>query len=231
MKTIKLIVLISLITALGSAQSYVFSTDVRSEFMGANGAIFHNQPVLNSSLILSLPNGIYVGTWHSVGLDNTDLSSDFGDELDLFLGFSNSYEKINLDAGIIYIDVHNLAKIPEGDVVYPYMELNMPMANLTPFVKVECSFPIVGIEPIKGTLSFIGTRHVWKLNKTIHVNQEIKTMYDSGAFGFDSGWIGQYSISLNIKSFNIHARGAYPLTELSQRDPKMIVGGGYSFKF
>ena len=218
-------------TITGWAQTYSVSSNLKSEYMGFNGAIFHEQPVLQTDLSLSWPSGVYTGIWHSVGFDDKSLSSNFGDEVDIYVGWARSWRSLNVNTGTIFVDVYPVTTMPGGDVLFSYLEANTAFNSLSPFVRIDHSLPLVGQKPVRGTFTSAGLRHQWAINQNTSIKQEIKTMHDTGTFGFDAGWLSQYLLTCNWHGFNIHVRGSYPLTKLSQRQPKLVCGGGYSFTF
>ena len=75
--------------------SVSFSSKLWPRYLGADGTIYHDEPVLQSDIFISLPKGFYFDIWHSVGLDDTDLSSNFGDEGPNFtLGWSGNWKNL-----------------------------------------------------------------------------------------------------------------------------------------
>jgi len=225
--------------------SVTVSTKVLSQYLGSDGAIFHDKPVLQTDVFIQLPRGVYIDFWHSVGLDGTDMSSDYGDEIDYTLGWSGTLKGFVLDTGVSYFELVELLDIPQGDVIQPYIEVSKGFntnksQSLTPYFRVEFPFPAKGSSPEKGILTYGGLRHTWQGSPMLTMNQEVYVLRDDGAFGFDSAVVGQYHIRLSwnyFKRINIDFLSldvSTPLTSVSDADGRkteVVVGGGLTFNF
>lgn len=76
---------------------------------------FHDSWVLWTDAALELPQGFYLGLWHYLGLDDTDLSSNGGDELDPYLGWKGSLAGLDFRLETIYFNLHPIERWYEGD--------------------------------------------------------------------------------------------------------------------
>lgn len=223
--------------------SFALSTKFWSQYLDNNGAVNHDQPVLQSDLFISLPLGFYFDFWHSMGLDETGLSTDFGDEINYTLGWGGTLNGFGFDLGFSYLDFIDLFKMPKGDVLRPYAEINKEFKItekniLTPYARWDGSFPASGNSPEKDQWFSLGLKHVWQINETAELKQKLFTLYDTGALGFAKAVIGQYniglgwnvtkSVTLDLPNFKIST----PLTPVNDgRKTEFVIGAGLSLRF
>jgi len=221
--------------------SVSFSSKLWSRYLGADGAIYHDEPVLQSDIFISLPKGFYFDIWHSVGLDDTDLSSNFGDEGPNFtLGWGGSWNQFGVDLGIAYIDGLPTFKMKQGDSLLPYVELNRKFDitdshSLTPFAKLELLFPLEDGENL-GDI-FGGLKHNWQLSDKFAVNQKAYLLYDN-SWSPSSAVIGGYNVDLSWSlhdkiTFNpLILKATTPLSSVDdERKLETVIGVGFTFHF
>jgi len=231
----------SLANAEDEKVSVSFSSKVWSRYLGSDSAVIHDDPVLQNDVFILLANGFYFNIWQSVGLDDTDLSSNFGDELDFTLGWNGNIDKFGLDMGIIYIDGLPVFEMAQGDSLMPYIELNRGFDitakhSLTPYAKLELLFPLNGdysSSDISG-----GIKHNWQLSDRFAISQKAYLLYDNGVWGFDDGVIGGYNMDLSWKlseKFAINPlmlKITTPMASLNDgRKTEMVFGTGLTFHF
>lgn len=222
--------------------SVTLSTKVWSEYLGANGAIFHDKPVLQTDLFILLPKGFYLDFWHSAGLNDTDFSSDFGDEIDVTIGWKGTIKGFGVNVGISYFNIVELDEIPKGDVMQPYVGLNKGFKirehSFIPYVQAEFPFPVKGGTPEKGIFIRGGIHHNWQPTPILAIHQKVGVAYDSGALGFEETGIAEYNvdtrwdvskkITLDIPSIKFMT----PVTSVSDdRGPTVVIGAGVTFHF
>ena len=221
--------------------SVTFSSKMWSKSLGPDGVIYHNEPVLQSDIFISLPKGFYFDIWHSAGLDDTDLSSNFGDELDFTLGWSGSWKEFGVDVGVIYIDGLPTFNMKQGDSLMPYVELNkeFDFADehlFTPFVRLELLFPL-NDENNVGDI-FGGFKHSWQLSDRFSIGQKAYLLYDNVVGNSNSTLVGGYGVDLN---WDIHEKITFsplmfkatmPLGSVNGgRKSEVVVGSGLTFHF
>jgi len=224
--------------------SVTLSSKVYSEYLSSNsGGICHDGPVIQTDMFISLPRGFYFDVWHSAGLNGTDLSSDYGDEIDYTIGWSGKVKGIGLDLGVAYFDLIDLFEAPHGDLIMPYLEFNKGFDisknhRLTPFVCFKFPYSAKGDELGHGFRTYLGTKHAWQINPKLSFNQKINLLFDDGACGNDSGVLGQYQGGISWQASKqltldlISVKAVTPLTSLSDsRETKIVYGAGITYRF
>jgi hypothetical protein len=93
-----------------TAQDITLTSWTRAQYLGVNGSIFLDNPVIQTDLGLRWDN-LYANIWWSVGLDDSDLNSNFGDEVDLTLGWAKTNGRFTWDTGLLYLEVVNLCRL------------------------------------------------------------------------------------------------------------------------
>lgn len=231
----------SLANAEDEKVSVSFSSKVWSRYLGSDSAVVHDEPVLQNDVFVSLANGLYFNVWHSVGLDDTDLSSNFGDELNFTLGWNGNTDKLGLDMGIIYIDGLPVFEMIQGDSLMPYIELNRGFDitdkySLTPYIKLELLFPLNGDHSSGDILG--GIKHNWQLFDRFAINQKAYLLYDNGVWGSNDGIIGGYNMDSSWKlseklAINpLMLKVTTSVTSLNDgRKTEMVFGTGLTFHF
>ena len=218
------------------------SVDWLSEYV-ADGIVFLDKPVVQTDLYVTLPHGIYLDIWHSVGLNDGNFSSDFGDEIDYTIGWSgNIKDNLVLNVGIAYFDLVDVGTF-SSDMVQLYAELSTEaeVGNLTisPFIELEQHW-VVGWPGVEGGLQVItGVRHNTPLFlDDLDLSQRFQITYDSGVAGFDSGFIGEYCAGISWQVTDmmsvtpIQLKISSPLGSMDDnRETEMVWGFGASILF
>ncbi len=212
MKRIAVVVLLVAMVATGAEAekdlSLTISSKVYSKYLGSTtGSICHEDPVLQTDLFFTLPHGLYFDIWHSSGLDGTGLSSDGGDEIDFTVGWTGEIEKlqnIKLDLGISYFDCYDLFKMPSGDFILPYLNVSkeFPVLKdhcLEPFVFFQFPYSAKGNEYGNGFIVRSGMFHHWNITDSLAICQRVNLTFDDGAWGNDSGLLGEYRFDASWK--------------------------------
>ncbi len=181
----------------GPPVSLAISVKAANSYLGGNGGIFHAGEVVQTDLFFSFRNGWYGDLWHSAGLDDNDLSSNYGDELDWSAGRAGVWRGFGYDVGVIYIDAVGLGRMPNGDVWGPYLKLSRELGACTPSLKLESYIP--GGTAIEGGWLIHGRVACTKTTTSgFATTLSLGPTYDDGAFGFLPGTIGVGELSLSI---------------------------------
>ena len=102
-----------------------FSTKVLTQYAGDTGVVAYNRPVSQNDLTITLiQSGMYLDIWQSVSLSHPGRSTNYGNEIEYYAGWSGEISGIGVDTGVGYFDLITLFSMPEGDVIQPYFELN-----------------------------------------------------------------------------------------------------------
>lgn len=218
------------------------STKAWSSYVFNSGVEFHDEPVVQTDAFLQLRHGFYLDLWWSAGLDDTYLSSNFGDEVDYTVGWSDDVgKKLILDVGVSYFDIINLFDSGEtSDVIKSYAKLSrtFPVGRiheLTPLFAIEWHKPLKG--NFDGVYTWTGLRYRWQVSDLFSLNSEAGLLYDSGAYGFESAivwyanaelsWQLNETISLQLPSVRLTT----PLGHKPDRETQLVFGAGMSFNF
>lgn len=209
MKKISRIVAFALLLAVGftvnaSAQTnYTVTTKFFDTYRGANGGIFYDGPVVQSDLFISFQNGIYADLWASRG-NKAGWMDDFDSEVDYNAGWANS----NFDLGVMYIDV---AKLSASDVLQLYAKVATRefQGGLQGRFVIEHYLAMSGNDPARGTITRL---HLMQNVVVGHgsLGWKLGAFYDTGAFGFAEGTVGEGEISL---LYNMGRLSAGPLVK------------------
>lgn len=218
------------------------STKIWSEYLFTNGAIFHDEPVVQTDLFVELPHGFYFDLWWSVGLDGTDASSDFGDEIDYTVGWAGNFGKLDVDLGIAYFDLFELFDAGgDGDVLQPYIELGKTL-KLGEKHKLTLNTAFQWQQPLKNSMSsggylIGGVSDLWQISPTVSINSEVSVLYDTGAYNYDNGLVGfvNFETSWQItRSFSVQLpsiKVAEPISTSDERKTQVAFGLGFSINF
>lgn len=162
-------------------------TTVWPTYVGADGAVFHNAPVVQSSATASHQSGFYTGVWVSDPLTSTNFSPNFARELDgsvgwagrLLRGFAGSVD-------FTWVGVTPIAKYA-GDVLQLTAgvshDVKLRGHSVTPYFNWRHATPSRGDSPGSGTFTMTGVKTGWKLGR-LDGGVRAEVMTDSGAFGF-----------------------------------------------
>lgn len=228
---------------LQAEERVIVSTKVLSRYVGSSGLLAHEKPVLQTDLYLLLPKGFYADLWHSVGLDGTSMSSDFGDEIDYTFGWTGGDVKgLGVDVGVTYLDLVDLFD-GRRDLLYPYLEVNrkFPLFEKSffiPYVRVERYFPLASESFDGGTYLQAGMRHLWDPISLLTISQRVGVLYDDGAFGLGAGFVGQYNLNLGVnvaKGITLDVptvKFTAPMSSFSDgRETQTVIGIGVTVRY
>src|SRR5581483_5846361 len=88
------------------------SSSIYSKYIGRNGAIFSEDPILVNELDWSKGN-IFAGVWNSTGIDKHPYGSTYADELDLYVGYVRTFELIKVKTDVAYYTIKDLSLISD----------------------------------------------------------------------------------------------------------------------
>jgi len=227
-------------TAATAEISGSISTKTVAKYVGSAGTKFYDAPVQQTDIFISLPKGFYVDFWNSMPLNGKE---NFGKEDDWTVGWNGKIGESGLkaDIGISYYDFIGLFN-SAGDTINPYAKISMDIAvtknqTLTPYVKIEAPFPVSGSSLKGGVRTYGGIIHTWQASEKLSLSQEAYVVYDNGAYGMDSGFIGKYAAGASLKiykslSLDASLSATAPLTKVHDgRKTEIVPAIGLSTKF
>lgn len=164
-----------------------FSLSLQEKYIGFNlPEVFHDEPVVWSEFMLNLPEGFYVDFWHSVGLDDSDFSSNWGDEFDVISGYNGKIGDFNINFEASFFNVFPLEKWWDNDFLLFSGKLsktiNLDDNQLSFGTKIGW---IADISNFENGAVFINPFlcHSWKKPfnfECLDINQEIHLLWNSG---------------------------------------------------
>ncbi len=164
------------------AQEFSLNTSVKSQYLGANGAIFEDQPVMQTEVSVSHGN-CWASVWLSTAGDAWKVRA--GDELDYNGGCNWKVGDTTVGLLVAYYD---LAMSGGASDVTISFERGPYYGKLSSFATHGLPFPGGQIARV-GRKFALGTFHDWDLVASTEV------AYDFGSFGFEEGLFGKLSLS------------------------------------
>lgn len=79
--------------------------------------LVHDDWMLWTELNLELPKGFFVNIWHSVGLDDNELSSNDGDEIDITAGITRRILDFDLSLSFTFFNLYKLGDWSNNNVM------------------------------------------------------------------------------------------------------------------
>ncbi len=214
---------------------YAFHVDVATStlnhYMGLNGGIFHPAPIQASVVTVSLPQGFYLGAWHSMPIGKRTLKPNYAHEVDIMTGWSRNFGKYKVSFDGVYVGVTPLGTY-SGDVIQFIERIGRDFdigrsQTLGPYVSFTQAAPVTNNTPKRGFFYREGVRWGWK-NGAWSGSASSELTHDSGAFGFDPGFLTQGAASIS-KKFGKHWRGEVPF-RWSKPISKMNDGRKFEFE-
>lgn len=180
------------------AQDWIASGAFLPSYQGTNGAKFSPKPVWQGALTVSGESGYFATAWFSVGLDEVlygDRYADeeeFDDEVDLIAGRVGSWGRCNYSVDLGYYFIR-----PLTDVLNANAQIGCGPQSFQPFFRGEVYSPSKSGGPKKGLITALGLEHNFQNGGwSLLLKEWLK--HDSGAFGFDSGYLAQGFIGVNF---------------------------------
>lgn len=215
---------------------------ILSDYLITSGLVVSDGAVIQSDALLSFPLGFYFDLWSSFGLNDADLSSDFGDEADYTVGNAGRIGDFSYDANVSYFDLIEILRIPQGDVIRPAGGISrlIPLSDqhaIEPSLRFQGFIPIELDGASSGVHTAIGLCHSWNIAEPLYIRHSVEARYDTGAFSFDEGVIGRYdllaswkisdAIQLEAPIFTLCS----PLIGAGDRETEIVFGAGINLAF
>lgn len=193
MNRIARIFAVALILAVGltvnaSAQTnYTLTTKVFDKYLGANGSVFYDAPVIQPDLFVAFQNGVYADLWASRG-DAGQWGEDFDSEINVSGGWANEF----FDGGILYIATEPSA----SDVLEFYLGITTRELGgwAKVYLKAEHYLAMTGNNPARGTITRFGLQGSQERGR-LGFDWKVGGFYDTGAFGFSEGTLAECGVA------------------------------------
>jgi len=219
----------------------------RHSYVVPKGVMLHDGPVMQWGLTLDIAKPCYGGAWWSTSLDEWEINSDRGDELNYFLGCTGPVGPLAIDAGFVYLDFIGLADFGGIDTAFVFADVGVPFKaldgalTLAPYVRAEYRHTVEKTEPSSnGYYLFGGLKTKYRLSGTVlGLVNRTALLYDSGTFGaLDEGLLGNVFVGADLHvrdwlTFNAaNAFVTFPVSDLDDaREPEVSAGTGMTILF
>lgn len=198
-------------------------------------------PVIQADISFNFDNGIYILLWGSTSLDGNygktkSGALDFGDEIDLGVGWSGQVEGLSVDIGTTYFDEPMPGSFGANDVLYTHLRVGKTF---------KCGYTLTGVwenywaMPNSslggGNLVGLEVSKTYKLSEKLSAPIMIGAVYDDGGFGAGTGILirGAASLSYQINdslSLDGGCRWYIPTMD-DYRDDDAVFWTGITYKF
>lgn len=168
--------------------TFTVTSQFFDKYRGGNGGLFYNGAVNQSDIFVAFPNGLYGDFWVSRGGKGRWMG-DFDSEVDVNAGWANE----TFDFGTLYIVTADLAP---SDVLELYAKVSVGIGH---GVRLHFAFEhylaMDGNDPARGTITRLGLKGSATIGRG-KLDWGLGGFYDTGAFGFAEGTVGEGKASL-----------------------------------
>lgn len=197
-----------------------------SQYLGNNGGIFHDAPVLQGNITAEFRGGLYVDLWASRA--EGPWLSTYGDEGNLVVGYSPNDR---LDLGVAYV---LLSELSPTDAGWAYVQLtSRPIEqrgwSLSVFTKIDYYWPLETANDVEGYNFHLGATLTQGWGKWSS-SQGAEVLYDTGAWGAGEGlvWIASVEVAREVGKTSVglgakYARGI-TVPEWDDRTGEFVFG-------
>ncbi len=209
-----------------------FSTQTISNYIGFDGASFFPGVDQWTTITATFPCGFSVSFFDAEPITRRGLRPNFGRETDLIVGWSGKIRGNVLELSTTYLNTFPISQVPRGDVIQFSERVSRMFAvnkrtTIGPHVWLRQAIPVRGPTPIGGWFVHVGGTVSRKFGEGHTANVLSEAVYDSGAFGFNSGYIGRLTGNLTWK-LGKHVSLQLPLVTLTK--PLSRTGDGRMFQ-
>ncbi|PIR41877.1 MAG: hypothetical protein COV30_01655 [Candidatus Yanofskybacteria bacterium CG10_big_fil_rev_8_21_14_0_10_37_15] len=179
---------------------YILTSGFHNKYLGNDGAVFHDKPLLQTDFFIEFPkifDGCFIDIWISFGLDGTDFSSDFGDEVDVTGGCRKEISfGFKFNGEVSWYDIFPVFSLKNGDVIKLKARISRPLhirgEGFVLYFSDEIYLISKQTEHLKGG-AIIRSGIDWnkKIKNRVYVETGMEIFYDNGAFLFDNGWFSK----------------------------------------
>lgn len=206
-----------------------------------SGIELTSKPVIQADIRVNLDN-VYVLLWGSTSLDGKYGKTqsgglDFGDEIDLGIGWAGEINGLNVDIGTTYFDEPLPGSFGTNDVLYTHLRVGKTF---------KCGYTLTGVwenywaipnSPIGGgNLVGLEVSKTYKLTSKLSLPMMIGAIYDDGGFGAGTGILIRGAATLSYKvndKFSVDGgcRWYIPTMDDDYHDTDAVWWAGVTVKF
>ncbi len=172
------------------------STNTFSDYILKHGIVAHDEPVVQSSINVSLPHGFYAELWGSSGFNH---EKNFGKEVDYTVGWTGKHVKV----GVSYYDLNELFNGSQNNIITPFFDVQWKRRigehqTLAPFFHSDYIHVTRDSGSNSGKYVLAGVRHEWRPTARLTISEKGWLSWNRGPFGHDSGFAGRYEVGLGV---------------------------------
>ena len=213
--------------------SVTVSSAVANKYLfGGTGGVLSKDPVVQTDLLLTHKNGIYVDLWNSRSLKGKWDDGSLGNEVDYGVGWNGTAKGLTAHVGITYFDEPSAFKLGAGDIVYTHARLGKDFRpfSLTLGHENLVTMPDSGFQG--GNLfSLTASKSVLFWKDRMSVSASIAGVYDTGTLGSDTGFFLRGSTGIN---WNVSKRLTVNVVSANyfiRRTSDVMVSSGITWNF
>ena len=114
----------------GWTPSVTFRSVLASKYVIPNGSVAYPKMMVQTDLLASFKNGLYIDLWNSTPFEGYD--HNLGTEQDLGIGWTGpSYMYIALDVEAMYFDESQMMTLGAEDILYGHAKLSKTTGEIT----------------------------------------------------------------------------------------------------
>jgi hypothetical protein len=216
-----------------NAMSVTASSSIANKYLNVStGGVLSEDPVIQTDLLLTHKNGLYVDLWNSTSLNGNWNQGDLGDELDIGIGWNGTGKGLVLHVGVTYLDEPKLFSLGVGDIVYTHVRIGKGFRPLTLTFGYENYTPLPESGFQGGNLVGLGCSKTFSFcEDKINLNTSLAGVYDTGTLGSETGFFLRGNAGLNwlvTKNFTINAMS---ISYYIRRQSDCMVSTGLSWSF
>lgn len=199
------------------------------------GDVLHDRPVVQTDLLLTFKNGLYLDLWNSRSLQGKWDDGSLGNEVDYGLGWDGTIKGLTVHVGFAYYDEPGVFTLGAGDILYTELRLGKELKwfSVTAGYQNYTTMPNSGFQG--GHLISLGASRAQPLyGDKVILNASFAGVYDTGTLGTLAGFMfrGNVGVSWNINehlTFNAVSVSYY--APLTHRATDVIVTSGLTYRF
>lgn len=197
---------------------------VASRYVPNLGVVASDKPVIQTDYSTELGNGWNAGVWWSMGLDDANPDSNFGDEVDIWASYS--WGKFSAKAQ--YIALFDL-----GDAGDDLLNLELKWTDKFQLCRRLTFAPAVELDGWADTKTWDLTwsvtpqaKLVWQVCDGVGLFASAGGNYDSGTSGFEATWIpyGKMGFDLKLPGSTLTPFVAVYSPQANDRDDSKVLG-------
>lgn len=216
--------------------SITLSSAVANKYLQpGTGDTVHNRPVVQTDLLVTFKNGLYLDLWNSRSLQGKWDDGSLGNEVDYGLGWDGTVEGLTAHIGFVYYDEPKAFTLGAGDIFYTELRLGKEFKwlSVTAGYQSYTTMPDSGFQG--GHLVSLGVSRTQSLyGDKVSLNASFAGVYDTGTLGTLAGFMfrGNAGINWNInKHFTLNAVSVNYYVPLTRRLADAMVMSGLTYRF